>query len=115
MTTPETAMLGELSVSMETVDRERNVYRAWRAEIGTDLFGGMSVNVTFGRTGTVGRSVVHIVSDRMVAVRMVRRLVACRFGAERRIGVAYRVVESVGLAIINGETAEDRGPSGSPQ
>jgi hypothetical protein len=48
----------------------------------------MSVNVTFGRTGTVGRSVVHIVSDRIAAARIVRRLVARRFGAERRTGVA---------------------------
>jgi hypothetical protein len=51
----------------------------------------------------------HIVPDRVAAARTVHRLVV------RRIGVAYRVPESVGLEVINGEVAGDRGRLGPQQ
>lgn len=90
-------MWGEVSVAMEAVDRSRNVFRAWRVDVGTDLFGLSTVNVTFGRTGTPGRTVCHPCHDATAARRLVRQLVARRAGAKRRIGIGYRTVEIVGL------------------
>jgi predicted DNA-binding WGR domain protein len=84
-------------VCLQAVDRPRNVFRAWCLEVGRDLFGVLTLRVTFGRTGTDGRMVTKIASDEAQARETVRVMLARRRGAPRRVGVAYRLVEQVGL------------------
>ncbi len=50
-------------ICLQAVDRSRNVFRAWRLEVGRDLFGLLTLRVTFGRTGTNGRTVTKIARD----------------------------------------------------
>lgn len=82
---------------LQALDRSRNVFRAWRLEAGRDLFGLLTLRVTFGRTGTDGRTVTKIAQDEAHAREMARLMLARRRGATRRAGVAYRLVEQVGL------------------
>lgn len=84
-------------VYLQAVDRARNVYRAWRLEIGRDLFGLLTLRVTFGRTDTDGRTVTKFAGDEAQARETAQMLIARRRGAPRRSGVAYQVVEQFGL------------------
>ena len=84
-------------VCLQAVDRPRNVFRAWRLEVGRDLFGLLALRVTFGRTGTDGRTVTKFAADEAEARETARGLIARRRGAPRRAGVAYQIVEQVGL------------------
>jgi predicted DNA-binding WGR domain protein len=90
-------MLAERVIEMRAVDRSRNVLRGWRCEVGTDLLGGVTVTVLFGRLGTKGRALQRTVGGEAEAMRLLRRALARRATAERRIGVGYQVVESWGL------------------
>ncbi len=87
-------MQAERWIALEAVDRARNVFRAWRCDIGTDLFGAVTVSVTFGRIGAPGRIIAHTVSDQDAAEKRLRVMLARRASAPRRIGVAYRVTGS---------------------
>ena len=84
-------------VRLQAVDRTRNVFRAWRLEVGRDLFGLLTLRVTFGRTGTDGRTVTKFAGEEAEARETARGLIIRRRGAPRRAGVAYQVVEQVGL------------------
>jgi hypothetical protein len=87
-------MLFERMLAMGAIDRSANVFRSWRCDIGTDLFGTIVLSVMFGRTGTDGRTIIRAVPNQATAERMVRQLVARRASAKRRIGVGYRVTDS---------------------
>ena len=84
-------------ICLQAVDRSRNVFRAWGLEIGRDLFGLLTLRVTFGRTGTDGRTVTKIARDDAQARETLRLMLVRRRGAPQRAGVAYRLVEQVGL------------------
>lgn len=84
-------------ICLQAVDRPRNVFRAWRIEVGRDLFGLLTLRVTFGRTGAHGRTLMKIALDEAEAHETVRLMLMRRRGAPRRAGVAYRLVEQVGL------------------
>lgn len=85
-------MQGERWIALEAVDRTRNLFRAWRCEIGTDLFGAVTISVTFGRIGTNGRTITRTVAGHGVADAALRSMLARRASTPRRIGVGYRVV-----------------------
>jgi predicted DNA-binding WGR domain protein len=84
-------------ICLQAVDRGRNVFRAWRLEVGRDLFGLLTLRVTFGRTGTDGRTVTKIARDDAQARETLRLMLVRRRRAPQRAGVAYRLVEQVGL------------------
>ena len=84
-------------MSLQAVDRARNVYRVWRPEVGRDLFGLLTLRATFGRTGTDWRTVTKLAENAAEARETARRLIARRRGAPRRAGVAYQVVEQIGF------------------
>lgn len=92
-------MLAERVIAMQAVDRSRNTFRSWRCGLGTELFGTVVLGVRFGRTGTGGRTIRYALADVGTAERLLRRLLARRASAERRIGVGYRVTETHGLDI----------------
>jgi len=84
-------------ICLQAVDRSRNVFRAWRLEVGRALFGLLTLRVTFGRTETDGRTVTKIARDGAQARETLRLMLVRRRGAQQRAGVAYRLVEQVGL------------------
>ena len=92
-------MLSERRITMEAIDRSRNVFRSWRCEIERDLFGVMLVSVTFGRTGTQGRTIRRVVDDESAAMALARRSLARRATAVKRCGVGYQVIECVGFGL----------------
>lgn len=85
-------MQAERWIALQAVDPPRNVFRAWRCEIGTDLFGAVTISVTFGRIGTDGRTIARAVAGLGAADAALRSMLARRASAPRRIGVGYRVV-----------------------
>lgn len=85
-------MQAERWIALEAVDRPRNVFRAWRCEVGTDLFGAVMMSVTFGRIGAAGRTVARTVASQDAPDAALRGMLARRASAPRRIGVGYRVV-----------------------
>lgn len=84
-------------ICLQAIDRPRNVFRAWRLEVGRDLFGLLTLRVTFGRTGADGHTLTKIALDEREARKTVRLMLMRRRGAPRRAGVAYQLVEQVGL------------------
>ncbi len=76
-------MLSERRITMEAIDRSRNVFRSWRCEIERDLFGVMLVSVTFGRTGTQGRTIRRVVHDESAAMG-VGATITCAAGDRRK-------------------------------
>jgi predicted DNA-binding WGR domain protein len=79
---------------LEAIDPDRNI--AWRYSIAVsqDLFGTAIVAFAWGRIGTRGQS--RTVSFLMPgdADRFVNQLLRRRAGARKRIGIAYRLMES---------------------
>ena len=90
-------MLSERWIRLEAIDRTRNVFRSWRCEVDRDLFGVSLVSVTFGRTGTRGRTIRTAVRDELAAFALITRSLTRRSTSVKRCGVAYRTVECVGL------------------
>lgn len=77
-------------IELAAIDAARNCRRRYRVEAGQDLFGAWLVTITFGRLGTRGRTIVHVVDDEHQARRLVTACLRVRATAPRRIGVAYR-------------------------
>ena len=90
-------LLEESRIVLCAVNRELNVFRSWRCDVERDLFGVLLVSVTFGRTGTDGRTMRHAMADGAAAERFIRFALARRAGAKKRCGAAYRTVESFGF------------------
>lgn len=87
-------------IVLRAIDRERNVHRSWVCSVGRDLLGDLVVSVTFGRTGTEGRTIRYMMADEGSAEQFLSRALRRRSGAERRFGVAYRVVEAAGFEAL---------------
>jgi hypothetical protein len=80
-------------IRLEALDPARGCWRAYRIEADTDLLGDWLVDVTYGRIGTPGRRIRHVVSGEADARRIVRRCLQRRASAPRRIGVGYQLRE----------------------
>jgi len=70
--------------------RSRGLFRSHRIQASPDLFGDWLVEATNGCNGSPGRTIRHIAANEMEAGRIVRRCLARRGTARRRIGVEYR-------------------------
>jgi predicted DNA-binding WGR domain protein len=80
--------------ALEAVDRDRNIARAYRIEARRDLFGHTIVDLRWGRIGRRGAGLTVSFSDEAAARRSIQRALAKRASAERRIGVAYGLVNA---------------------
>jgi predicted DNA-binding WGR domain protein len=99
-------MQSERMISLEAVDRARNVFRFWRWEMGRDLFGQTVVAISYGRTGTGGRAICRVMGDEIQAVADLRSALMRRATAKTRCGASYRVTACsgfVGAAALAGE------------
>lgn len=83
-------MMNAFTALLEARDPTLGRFRAYLLEAGTDLFGAWLVDVTYGRIGTRGRRIRHVVRDEDEARKMVRGNLRRRATAKRRIGVAYQ-------------------------
>ena len=82
-------MLITFSTVLQAEDLSLNRRRAYRLEVGRDLFGHWRVEVTFGRIGARGRTVSYPVEAEDEARRLARRCLRRRASAPRRLGVPY--------------------------
>ena len=78
-------MLAKFTTVLQAEDLSLNLRRAYRLEVGQDLFGLWRVEVTFGRIGGRDRTVSFSVEAEDEARRLARRA-----SAPRRLGVPYR-------------------------
>lgn len=83
-------MMDVFSALLEARDPALGRFRSYRLDAGTDLLGDWLVDITYGRIGTRGRRIRHIVRDENEARKVVRESLRRRATARRRIGVAYR-------------------------
>jgi predicted DNA-binding WGR domain protein len=90
--------MNEILIELHARDPANNKHRAWRVIAGADLFGLWTAHVSFGRIGSVGRTMRHEFSSEMAAVAFVRRGLRRRATAIRRLGVPYRPVETSSAA-----------------
>ncbi|MGA2606631.1 MAG: WGR domain-containing protein [Terriglobia bacterium] len=88
-------MMRSFTTLLESRDPALGRFRAYLLEAGTDLFGAWLVDVTYGRIGTRGRRIRHVVQDEDEARKLVRENLRRRATAKRRIGVAYQFRELV--------------------
>ena len=84
-------------VMLRAVNTERNVNRSWVCRIERDLFGACVVSVTFGRAGTLGRTIRRMVLDDAAADRFLANAMARRRGSMKRCGAVYRIIEARGF------------------
>lgn len=82
---------------LRAIDHERNVHRSWVCSVGRDLFGDLVVSVTFGRTGTDGRTIRYAMADEASAERFLMKALRRRAGAPKRCGAAYHLIEATGF------------------
>ena len=88
-------MMDAFSALLEARDPALGRFRAYRLEAGTDLLGDWLVDITYGRIGTRGRRIRHLVQDEAEARKMVRESRRRRATAKRRIGVSYRFCQLI--------------------
>jgi hypothetical protein len=83
-------MMSTFTALLEARDPELGRFRSYRLDAGVDLLGHWLVDITYGRIGTRGRRIRHVVSDETEAKKVVRESLRRRASAKRRIGVAYQ-------------------------
>jgi hypothetical protein len=91
-------VLNKFTAALEARDPAHGRFRSYRIEAGTDLFGDWLVEVTYGRIGSPGRTIRHVAANEAEAGKIVRRCLARRGTARRRIGVEYRLRELTDVA-----------------
>ena len=79
-------------IELVAIDRSRNIRRRWSMVASIDLFGHVLVERRWGRIGTRGRRVVHSFPTIDDALHHVRKLLARRDSAQRRLSVGYQSV-----------------------
>ncbi len=80
-------------VMLTAVDAERNIRRRYSVRASRNLFGEIEVETAWGRIGTAGQSKVERFLDAESATGYVRRVLARRASAPKRLGVAYRPLD----------------------
>ncbi len=93
---------------LRAVDAKRNVRRSWSCRVGRDLLGDLIVSVTFGRTGTDGRTIRYAMADEASSERFMMKALRRRAGSERRCGAAYHLVEAMGFGALPPQVMEAR-------
>lgn len=83
----------QFRAELQASDPARGIFRAYRIEAGTDLFGDWLVDVTYGRIGARGRRIRHLAANEQEAQRIVRHCLQRRSTAPKRIGVPYQLRE----------------------
>lgn len=81
-----------LAYRLQALDPARNIARDYRIEASVDLFGHIIVDLRWGRIGTRGQARSVSFADHAHARAFVRKVLQRRAGAEKRIGVDYRLV-----------------------
>jgi len=79
-------MMAEMLIDLRACDPAANRFRAWRLEVGQDLFGAWTAEVRFGRIGRPGRALRRAFASE----REVRAFVAARL--RRRASAASGVL-----------------------
>jgi len=77
-------------IELTARDPGRGIARRWRVVVYRDLFGMLLVETQWGRIGRAGQRLVRAFADESAALAHVRRLLAKRARAPRRIGVGYK-------------------------
>lgn len=81
------------SALLEARHPRLDLFRSYRIQAGTDLFGTWTVEVTYGRIGTGGQCIRYALGSEDEARDLVRKTLRRRSTAENRIGVSYRMRE----------------------
>lgn len=83
-------MMNAFTALLEARDPSIGRFRVYLLEAETDLLGDWLVDVTYGRIGTRGRRIRHVVANEDEARMLARESLRRRASAKRRIGVAYQ-------------------------
>ena len=85
-------MLNEFNAHLEARNPARGHFRSYQIDAGRDLLGQWLVDVTYGRIGSRGHLVRHVVEGDVQARSVVKDLLRRRSSARRRIGTSYELV-----------------------
>lgn len=88
---------------LEAQDPERNIYRAYSIDYGQDLFGNWIVEVTYGRIGSRGRTMIRVVHNEGEALRQVQKFIQRRQSSLKRIGISYKLARQSNYKILSSE------------
>lgn len=83
-----------LIFAMEAHNDERNHHRRYEVRVGTDLLNHWIVVIRYGRVGQPLHEIQFAEPDIATAKRVVQERLRRRLSAPRRIGCAYRLVNS---------------------
>ena len=75
-----------LSIRLEARSAAHRCYRAYVIDVGTDLFGAWLVDMSYGRTGTIGRSKIR--SFATIEDLRTRCALACENARQHRAALA---------------------------
>lgn len=82
-------------ILLAAVDTDRNVRRSYAISRSRDLFGWHLVTWVWGRLDGRPNHRTCAFTDEQAAISFIRRLLARRASAPRRIGVAYQPISSL--------------------
>lgn len=103
------AQLVDYHCALEAVDSERNIARAYHIQATRDLFGHTIVELLWGRIGRRAASLTVSFANEDAAYRFIRRTLARRSTAQRRIGVGYTLVGCAPTQMITPPRAANHG------
>lgn len=86
-------LLSHYAATLQAIDAGRNVARTYRILMAPDLFGHVIVELSWGRIGRKLSRISVSFPSADAARRFVKRTLARRETAPRRIGVAYEFIE----------------------
>lgn len=84
--------LTDYRCALEAVDRSRNMARAYSIQATRDLFGHTIIELQWGRVGRHGAGLTVSFACEEDAQRFIRKTLAKRASAPRRIGISYNLV-----------------------
>lgn len=85
-------MLNLLTLQLEAVLEEKNLFRKYDIYIGKDLFGTWVLTTANGRIGTLGKLRSYSFSSKEHLQEKLDRLLKKRQKAKKRIGIDYKIV-----------------------
>lgn len=77
------------SIRLAARNDARGIDRVYGLSLGVDLFGVVTLDVSWGRAGTAGRVMRLVFANQAEAMTEARRRLARRATAKRRIGAGY--------------------------
>ncbi len=88
-------MLNQLTIYLQAIHPEQNVYRQYEIYIGQDLFGSWVLTTAYGRVGTGRHMKSYAFDSQQGMIHKLMAIIKKRLSSYARIGVNYHVTKFI--------------------